>query len=275
MIIEGLRQLGLHERSLVLVHSSLRSFGTVDHGAVAVCQALLEVCGTVLLPAGTWDMTGIAPPPSLTRPHNASQAAPTWDAFDQALERAVPFAPDLPIDRELGRIPETMRQHVPHVRSTHPLLSYLAVGQHADALVGAQQLQWPLGPIEALIELGGDVLLLGVDHTANTTIHLAEQHLGRSRFYRHAKVATGVWAELPNIPGASHHFGAIEPVLVEQTHEVMIGDCRARRIQAADVYAAATRLIQADPAAILCDDVSCRCVAALQQRLTWLEKSRP
>lgn len=274
MIIDGLRNLGFNEQSIVLVHCSLRSFGTVDGGALAVCQALLEVCGTMLLPAGTWDMTGIVPPPGLTRPNNASRAAPTWEAFDQTLERAVPFAPDLPIDRELGRIPETMRQHVPHTRSNHPLLSYLAVGQHAEVLVGAQRLDWPLGPIEALTKLGGDVLLLGVDHTANTTIHLAEQHVGRSRFYRYAKVANGVWAELPNIPGSSHRFGAIEPTLAEQTHEVMIGSCRARRITAADVFAAATRLVQADPAALLCDDGTCRCGAALQQRLIWMQKPR-
>jgi aminoglycoside 3-N-acetyltransferase len=78
------------------------------------------------------------------------------------------------------------------------------------------------------------VLLLGVSHTSNTTIHLAEQYLGRSRFYRYAKSADGLWAELPNIPGASHEFDAIE----------------------------------ADPAGLLCtNDPTCRCAAALQQRM--------
>jgi aminoglycoside 3-N-acetyltransferase len=270
MIADGLRALGLDVSSSVIVHASLRSFGTVEGGAEAVCRALVAVCGTVLLPAGSWDLTGLPAPPGLMRPHNAARSAATWAEFDAALVRAVPFAPDLPIDRELGRIPEAMRRSFPHRRGRHPLMSYLAVGRHADDLIAAERLDWPLGPIEALAALGGDVLLLGVDHTVDTAIHLAEQRLGRSRFYRYAKVADGVWMELPNIPGQSHRFGAIEPLVAAATAEVTIGLCRARRVAVATVLAAAERLIAADPGALLCEDATCRCGSALQQRLTWL-----
>jgi aminoglycoside 3-N-acetyltransferase len=149
-------------------------------------------------------------------------------------------------------------------------MSYLAVGRHAADLTATQRLDWPLGPIEALAALDGNVLLLGVDHTVNTAIHLAEQRLGRSRFYRYAKAAEGIWMELPNIPGQSHRFDDIEPELAPQTREVMIGRCRARRIRLAAVLAAVDRLIQADPAALLCRDPECRCGATLLQRLAWL-----
>jgi len=274
MIAEGLRALGLGASSTVIVHASLRSFGNVQGGAPIVCRALIGACGTLLLPAGTWDLTGVPAPPGLVRPHNAGGAATTWAAFDAALARATPYAADLPIDRELGRIPETMRRGFAHRRSPHPLLSYLAVGRFADALSGAQRLDRPLGPLEALAVRGGDVLLLGVSHTANTAIHLAEQRLGRSRFYRYAKAAQEVWMELPNIPGQSHHFDDIERELASVTHEVLIGTCRARRIAVADVLATAERLITADPAALLCADSECRCFAALQQRVAWLT-SRP
>jgi aminoglycoside 3-N-acetyltransferase len=273
-IIEGLRALGLDNSSSVIVHSSLRSFGHVDGGALAVCRALVAVCGTVLLPAGTWDLTGVPAPPGLIRPHNAVHVAGSWEEFDAALARAVPFSLDLPIDRELGRIPETMRQSFPHQRGVHPLLSYLAVGHQAAELVATQTLGWPLGPIEALASLDGDVLLLGVDHTVNTAIHLAEQRLGRSRFYRYAKAADGVWMELPNIPGQSHRFSDIEPELTAQTWEVVIGRCQARRIAVSAVLAAAERLILAEPAALLCPDPECRCGAALRQRLAWLALHR-
>jgi aminoglycoside 3-N-acetyltransferase len=269
-IVDGLRALGLDGLSTVIVHSSLRSFGYVDGGALAVCRALVAACGTVLMPAGAWDRTGVPAPPNLIRPHNAVHVAESWDEFDVALEQAVPFSPDLPIDRELGRVPETMRQSFPHQRCTHPLLSFLAVGRHAAGLIAAQTLDRPLDPIEALASLDGDVLLLGVDHTVNTAIHLAEQRLRRSRFYRYAKAADGVWMELPNIPGQSHCFGEIEPELTAQSCEVIIGRCRARRVAVATVLAAAERLILADPAAMLCPDPECRCGAALQQRLAWL-----
>ncbi|MGW5359255.1 AAC(3) family N-acetyltransferase [Actinopolymorpha pittospori] len=266
-VVDGLRELGLSSSSSVVVHASLRSFGRVEGGAEAVCRALVEVCGTVLVPAGTWDATRVPGPPGLTRPHNAYVGATTWAEFDDALAHATPFAPDLPVDRGLGQIAETMRQRFPHERGAHPLLSYLAVGTHARHLVEAQRPDWPLGPFEALADLDGDVLLLGVTHTSDTAIHLAEQQLGRSRFHRYAKAAPGVWMELPNIPGESHRFDDIAPDLAAATRSVLIGECRALRVAIRTVLAAARRRILADPAALLCGDPACRCGAALQQRL--------
>ena len=266
-IADGLTRLGLARSSSVIVHSSLTSFGYVDGGAEAVCDALTETCGTVLAPAGTWDFTGIGPPPGTARAHNAYDPAPTWEAFDEELDRATAFSPDLPIDRELGRIPETLRLTRTPARTAHPLFSYIAVGPAADQLLAAQRPDWPLGPIEELRRLNGDVLLLGVDHTADTTIHLAEQLLGRSCFYRYAKTADRVWTEFPNIPGESHEFDAIEPSLRSATRETTIGNCRARKIPITAVLAATRQLVLADPAALLCTTPTCRCAAAHQQRL--------
>src|SRR5947209_11135777 len=98
-IAAGLQALGLDDSSSVIVHSSLRSFGHVAGGALAVCRALMATCGTVLVPAGTWDRTGVPAPPGLVRPHNAVRTAGSWEEFDSALARAVPFSLDLPIDR--------------------------------------------------------------------------------------------------------------------------------------------------------------------------------
>jgi aminoglycoside 3-N-acetyltransferase len=265
-IADGLRRLGLGRSSSVIVHSSLKSFGYVDGGAEAVCEALTETCGTVLAPAGTWDLTGIGPPPGIARPHNAYDPPATWEIFDEQLDRATAFSLDLPIDRELGRIPETLRLTRSPARTAHPLFSYIAVGPAADQILAAQRLDWPLGPIEELGKLGGDVLLLGVDHTANTAIHLAEQFLGRSCFYRYAKTADRVWSEFPNIPGGSHEFNAIEPAVRSATRETTIGPCRARRIPITEVIACARQMILDDAAALLCDDPTCRCAAAYQQR---------
>jgi aminoglycoside 3-N-acetyltransferase len=266
-IATGLRRLGLHSSSSVLVHSSLSSFGRVDGGAEAVCRALTETCGTVMMISGTWDLTGIPAPPGLVRPHNAYYNADSWDAFDEAVGTAIPFTPDLPVDRWLGRISETLRTTSPTERSTHPLFSFQATGPDARRLIDAQRLDWPLGPIEALAELGGHVLLLGVGHTSNTTIHLAEQHLGRSLFYRYAKAGPGAWMELANVSGESHRFDDIEPLLRPFTTEVQIGECRARLLPVETILTATTTLIESDPAALLCTNQTCRCWAALQQRL--------
>lgn len=267
-IAEGLRRLGLDGSSSVIAHASLRSFGYVEGGATAVCRALLAVCGTVLMPAFSDDETAVPAPPGLVRPLNAVLVASSWQEFDEAMARAKPFSKDTPIDREIGVIPETMRREMPCARSAHPRMSFIAAGRHAEELTAAGRLDWCLGPIEALAARDGGVLLLGVGHDKNTAIHLAEQRLGRSRFYRYAKVAPGVWAEFPNIPGCSDGFDDIETLLAGATLEVMIGECRARLIPLADVLAAAEAMILEDPAALLRPAVvDGRCRAALEQRL--------
>ena len=269
-IAAGLRRLGLNGSSSVIVHASLRSFGHVDGGADAVCRALIGTCGTVMMLAGSGDLTRVPAPPGLVRPRNAYYTAESWESFDEALANAVSFSVGLPVDRWLGRIAESLRQGFPHERGAHPFLSFLAVGTHARRLVAAQRLDWPLGPIQELADLGGHVLLLGVSHTSNTTIHVAEQQLGRSLFYRYAKAAPGVWMELPNISGDSDSFDEIESELAPVTAETPIGRCRARLVAVQDVLAAATRLIESDPSALLCEKEDCRCSATLQQRLAML-----
>ncbi|MBB5984003.1 AAC(3) family N-acetyltransferase [Kribbella solani] len=251
----------------MIVHSSLSSFGHVDGGADAVVDALLATCGTLLLPGATSHATRVPAPPDLVRENNASPNVSDWASFDAALAEAADFHRDLPINRNLGVIPETLRRTRQHVRSWHPWFSYIAAGAGADDLIAQQRLDWPLGPIEALTELGGQVLLLGVSHTTNTTIHLGEQLLGRARFYRYAKAAPGVWMELPNIPGASHRFDDIEPHLRSSTRRVSIGACTASLVSVADVLAVTRHLIEASPSALLCDDPACQCAAAIQQRL--------
>jgi aminoglycoside 3-N-acetyltransferase len=122
-IADGLRQLGLDRTCEVLVHSSLSSFGYVDGGAEAVCTALTEVCGTVLMPAGSWDLTGVPAPPGLVRPHNAYWNAESWPDFDEKLSQATSFRPDLPIDKWLGTVPETFRQTCSPFTRTSPARS--------------------------------------------------------------------------------------------------------------------------------------------------------
>ncbi|HEY6740618.1 MAG TPA: aminoglycoside N(3)-acetyltransferase, partial [Actinopolymorphaceae bacterium] len=69
-------------------------------------------------------------------------------------------------------------------------------------------------------------------------------------------------------------FDDIEPELASVTTEVRIGSCRARQISVNDVLTSTDRVVRADPAALLCDDPSCRCGAALQQRLAALARER-
>lgn len=264
-IASGLARLGLDKRSSVVVHASLRSFGHVDGGAGTVVAALRRVCGTVLMMAGSGDLTRVLAPPGLVRPNNAYWNAASWQEFDDLVQAATPYWPDLPVSPWLGAVAEALRTTPGAMRGPHPLISFAAVGERATDLIGHERLDFPLGSLDRLAELDGEVLLLGVGHSSNTTIHLAEQRLGMGRFYRYARDGSGLWLELPNVSGESHRFDRIEPLLAERTTETMIGQCRARRIRVRDILDVATQVIVADPTALLCDDPGCRCGAALRQ----------
>jgi aminoglycoside 3-N-acetyltransferase len=272
-IVAGLERLGLSSDSVVMVHSSLTSFGHVVGGARAVVDALREACGTVVMLAGTWDLTGVLAPPGLIRPNNAYFNADSWPEFDTAVANATPYRANLPVDRWIGRIPHALVHEFPSRRGSHPLLSFAAIGEYEQDVIDAQTLTDPLGPLRIVHRLDGYVLQLGVTHTTNTTMHLAEQMLGRSLFYRYARAADGLWVELPNVCGESHEFDRIEPHLAPFTRTTSIGECTARLIRTADVIETTTRLIEADPKALLCDDTECRCGAAYQQRLEYLKSA--
>ncbi|MBO0882963.1 MAG: AAC(3) family N-acetyltransferase, partial [Mycobacterium sp.] len=186
-VASGLVRLGLGRRSSVVVHASLRSFGQVDGGAGTVVAALRRVCGTVLMMAGSGDLTRVLAPPGLVRPNNACWNAVSWQEFDDSVQAATPYRPDLPVSPWLGAVAEALRASPGAVRGPHPLISFAAVGDRATDLISHERLDCPLGSLDRLAELDGDVLLLGVGHSSNTTIHLAEQRLGMGRFYRYAR----------------------------------------------------------------------------------------
>jgi aminoglycoside 3-N-acetyltransferase len=75
--------------------------------------------------------------------------------------------------------------------------------------------------------------------------------------------------ELPNIPGDSDGFDAIEPALRSVSQEVQVGACRVRRVAVRDVLGVATRMILANPAALLRSqaDPDSQSAAALRQRV--------
>lgn len=256
-IVRALRELGLTRDSHVLAHVAIEALGDVRGGAASVLGALLETCGTVIMPAFT-PQTMVWPEAGL--PDNAC----TYGDHAEENSRAVMFTPDLPADAELGAVVEVLRRRPQARRSDHPVLSFTGVGTHAAEALNAPSLENPLGPVEWLYERGGDVLLLGADQRANVAIHLAEKLAGRKQFLRWA-VGTERAYRLPGFPGCSKGFNALAGQLAWITHQTTIHKAVIQRLPLKGLIDVALQAIAADPCALLCDDPVCEWCNAVRQ----------
>jgi aminoglycoside 3-N-acetyltransferase len=168
---QDLRRLGLVEGSTVLVHSSLSALGYVVGGAEAVVRALEDALGG----SGTLMMAAY----SLSAPEPENWRRPpvpeSW--WETIRNEWPPFDRDLSPALRLGAIAETFRHQRGTWRSENPNNSFCARGPDAGILLDNHSLDDSLGedsPLGKLYERRGKVLLLGVDHSSNSSLHLAE-----------------------------------------------------------------------------------------------------
>jgi len=99
---------------------------------------------------------------------------PWWPIIRETMPA---FDCDLTPIRGVGVIPETFRKQRGVERSYHPQMSFAAWGAGARRVTMGHELHFGLGegsPLARIYEMGGWVLLLGVSHQNNTSLHLAE-----------------------------------------------------------------------------------------------------
>lgn len=153
-LVDDLRDLGVRENSVLLVHSSLRSLGTLEGGAETVIRSLLDVLGedgTLLMPALSFrDVT-------VDHPYFNVCKTPSC----------------------VGALPEYFRQQLGTQRSLHPTHSVSAIGKLASELLnGHENDSTPCGknsPFHKLPKYHGQILFLGCGLLPNTSMHAIEE----------------------------------------------------------------------------------------------------
>ena len=197
-ILSALRSAGLERGHTVMVHTSLSAIGYVCGGARTVIEALTEAVteeGTIMMPAQSWK--NLDPEDGVhwdVEEEYWQIIRDNWPAYDK---RRTPT-------NTMGAVAEEFRSWPGAVRSDHPARSVAAWGKHAEYLVSDHDLSNIFGdgsPIGKLYELDGDVLLIGVDHDKNTSLHLADaraEYPGKHTCIEHSAVMENgrrVWKE--------------------------------------------------------------------------------
>lgn len=170
-IVTDLRDLGVAAGETLLVHSSLREIGWTVGGAQAVVEGLQRAVtesGTVVVPTHT---------PQYTDPDGWSNPPVPEEWYETIRTERPAYRPDVTPSYGVGAIPECLRCYPESVRSRHPVFSFAAWGEEADAIVSGHSYDEGLGegsPLREVYDRDGSVLLLGVGHGVNTSGHLAE-----------------------------------------------------------------------------------------------------
>jgi aminoglycoside 3-N-acetyltransferase len=226
------RQLeGVRESSVLLVHTSFRAVGPVKGGPIGLIEALQTALG----PGGTLVM------PSMS------------DDDDHVFDPATTPCLGMGIVADtFWRLPGVLRSDSPH--------AFAARGAHAAAIAKEHPVDVPHGPdspVGRVHDLGGDVLLLGVGHDSNTTIHLAENLAGvryrRPKSLMAREGSTIVRVEYLEVDHCCERFALMDDWLRAngRQKEGLVGRAEARLIRSRDIVDTATARLADDETVFL------------------------
>jgi len=234
--------LGVEPGGVLVVHSAFSRIRPVENGPLGVIAALRAAVG----PAGT-----------LVLPSMADENDPPFDVLES------PCLGMGAIANTFWQMPGVLRSDSPH--------SFAAAGPRAAEITAAHPVEIPHGPDSPpgrAHELDSQILLLGVGHDANTTIHVAENIAGVP--YRLQTYSTVFREGLPvrvdyaEVDHCCENFRMMDDWLEDTgaQRRGKVGHAEARLSRSREVVAAALKRLRDDPLVFLhplaacgeCDD---------------------
>jgi len=245
-IKKGLKKLGLRRGDVVLVHSSLSSFGYVVGGANTVINALLETVGhkgTVVVPTLTGSEKLSANNPPVFDP----ESTPCWT----------------------GKIPETFRKRKEAIRSLHPTHSVAAIGAIAKELLRDHEKSItpcaensPYGKLAKLDD--SYIIFMGVTLDCCTMFHHVEEVANVSyhmqKEFVEAKIIENGKIKKVKIKihayGTSRNFTCMEPKFIKTgiMRIGTIGNSTVRLVKTKDMVNLTLKALKRNPKILLANE---------------------
>jgi aminoglycoside 3-N-acetyltransferase len=254
-----LRLLGVKTGYDLIVHASLKSLGKVEGGYRNFLDALFLAIGddgTIIAPAFYYG--AICP--------SEYRIPPPPDEIARIQAKCRPFDEHLSPSQE-GSFGEMVRLDTRGFRSLHPVISWAAIGTRAKEytedvpLDDADGLDSPLGQVYKRGK--AQILLVGVDHIKNTSLHLAESLAGSPHYLQSTTrylIDDNNWGTIKGIGGCSGGFHKIRGLIDFVKYEIKgkVGDSLTILIEQKPFVDAARDALIKTPHALLCDNPSCR-----------------
>ena len=220
---QQLLDLGVQPGGVLLVHTAFSKVRPVEGGPIGLISALraaLGPTGTLVMPSMSYDDDH---PFDKTKSH-CKEMGVVADTF--------------------WRLPSVLRSDNNH--------AFAAIGPLAKQILAPHPIDIPHGldsPVGRVYELDGRVLLLGVDHTSNTTIHLGENQAGvRYRRDKHLTImeeGRPVRFEYREIDHCCQNFAFVDKWLDERGLQKRgkVGNADARLIRSRDIVFVVTECL--------------------------------
>ena len=205
-LVEDLNSLGIKRGDIILLHSSLKSIGDVDGGPDSVIDAFIEVLGD----------TGTLLMPSF-------QSGSEFFLVDRGCVFDIRNSPS-----EVGLITEIFRKRPGVTRSLSATHCTAGIGAAAAGILSEHEkcvvsCGWE-SPYHRISEAGGKIVLLGVNHTSNTTLHFLEntngapticsiEYLPKVIDYEGKEITVPTH---PHMPGLPRDYSRVEPILLAE-----------------------------------------------------------
>lgn len=241
-LTQNFLELGVKPGGVLLVHTSFSKIKPIEGGPLGLISALRSALGsdgTLVMPSMSYD-------------------------DDHPFDKTKSPCPEMGIVADtFWRLPGVLRSDNNH--------AFAAVGRLAEKIVAPHPMDVPHGlasPVGRVYESDGQVLLLGVDHGSNTTIHLCENLAGVR--YRRAKYITVLKDGQPTrfdyreIDHCCQNFALVDGWLDEKQNQRhgRIGNGETRLMRSRDIVNVVTSHLKQDETIFLhpqgvdeeCDD---------------------